>query len=187
MAILRCIGLLPLVLICSACGVASQPKSSQTVAAYEIPLPTEAERAEFLSLLSAVAEAEGLHVDSADPEYLRRTAEIMPAAEMTIHAAVWRGTEDDDSEAVIMDQQGHLGQVWIMFSKGKNPELGRQFRDKAMERILERWPQTLSLPIMPSGAIPLHEDLVRTPTGYQVKSSAEAKYSDPDSASDRGR
>jgi len=187
MAILRCISLLSLLLICSACGVAPQPESSQTVAAYEIPLPTEAERTEFLSLLSAVAETEGLHVDSADPRELRRTAEIMPVAEMSIHAAVWRGTEDDDSEAVIMDQKDHLGQVWIMFSKGEKPELARRFRDKAMERIFERWPETLSLPIMPSGTIPLHEDLVRTPAGYEVKSSEEAKYSDPESDSGSAR
>jgi hypothetical protein len=177
---MRWIAVAALALNCAACGVAPQPESSETVAAFEIPLPTESERAEFLALVSEVAEAEGLHVDAATPDELRQTANAIPEAEMTIHAAVWRGTEDNDSEAAIMDQADHLGGVWIMFSKGEAPALARRFRDRAMNKITQRWPTTLSLPIMPNGAIPLSDDLVRTPTGYEVKPSAAAKYAASD-------
>jgi len=44
-----------------------------------------------------------------------------------------------------------------------------------MREIMLHWPDTLALPIMPTGAIPLASDLVRTPTGYVVRPSAAHK------------
>jgi hypothetical protein len=163
--------------VIAGCVPAQQPESARTVAAYEVLLQSEQDRTEFLSVVSRVAEAEGLHLDSATLQELQRTAEIIPAAEMTIHAAVWRGSTDDDAEAVIMDGRDHLGQVWIMFSRGEDPRLATRFRERAMREIVARWPDTLSLPIMPNGAIPLHRDLVRTPDGYIVDPSAASRYS----------
>ena len=95
---------------------------------------------------------------------------------MTIYVAVWRGSKDDEVVASAMDKHDHLGQVWIMFSKGKDPTLTSRFRESAMREIMLRWPGTLSLPIMPTGAIPLHRDLVRTPNGYIVNPSEAHKY-----------
>ena len=169
--------------MCVACGVAQQPESAKTVAAFEISLPTKDERDEFLAVLRREAEAEGLHVDAADEQRLIQTGRDIPAAKMTLHAAVWRGTDDNESEAVIMDQADHLGRVWIMFSKGEDPRLASQFREKAVRAIFARWPDTLILPIMPTGAIPLHGDLVRTPKGYKVTTSAAAKYEVTDTKS----
>lgn len=163
--------------IVSAC-VVEQPESARTVAAYEVPLPSEQDRTEFLSVVSEVARAEGLHLDSATQQELRRTAETIPTAEMTVHAAVWRGETDDESEAVIMDQHDHIGQVWIMFSLGEDPQLATRFRERVMREITARWPETLSLPIMPNGVIPLHADLVRTPDGYIVDPAAAPKYAE---------
>lgn len=99
-----------------------------------------------------------------------------------MHAAVWRGSDDDEPLATIMDQADHIGQVWIMFSKGEDPAVNRRFQDRAMHAILDRWPNTLTLPIMPSGAIPLHRDLVRTPTGYEVNPAAASKYEPQETA-----
>jgi hypothetical protein len=45
-----------------------------------------------------------------------------------------------------------------------------------MHDIMLHWPGTMTLPIMPTGAIPLHGDLVRTPTGYIVKPSEAPRY-----------
>lgn len=45
-----------------------------------------------------------------------------------------------------------------------------------MRQIMLRWPHTLSLPIMPTGAIPLHRDLIRTPNGCVVKPSEAHRY-----------
>ena len=50
------------------------------------------------------------------------------------------------------------------------------FRERAMHEIMLRWPITLSLPIMPTGAMPLPRDLVRTPNGYVVDPSEAHKY-----------
>jgi hypothetical protein len=173
---MRLIAALWLLLMCSACGVAAQPEGAKTVAAFEIPLPTERERAEFIAIVRDAAEAEGHHLDAADEEELRDTASAIPEARMTVHAAVWRGSDDDEPLATIMDQADHLGLVWIMFSKGEDPDLNRRFQERAMKAIMNRWPNTLSLPIMPNGAIPLHGDLVRTPTGYEVSPAEASKY-----------
>jgi hypothetical protein len=146
------------------------------VAAFEVPLQSEADRTEFLAVLRAAAKAEGMHVDAASREQLESEAKVSPQFEMTVNAAVWRGANDDEAIASAMDQHDHLGQIWITFSKGKDPTLSSRFRERAMHEIMLRWPSTLSLPIMPTGAIPLPRDLVRTPNGYVVNPSEAHKY-----------
>ena len=69
-----------------------------------------------------------------------------------------------------------LGQVWIAFFRGTDPTLNNRFRESAMREIMRRWPDTLSLPIMPTGAIPLHRDLIRTANGYVVNPAEAHKY-----------
>ena len=165
-------------LACAGCGVAEQPESAKTVAAYEVPLPSAADKARFLNLMSAEAEASGFHVDAATPEELATMSQVSP---VTFSAAVWRGEDDDESIASAMDFQDRIGRVWIAFSLGQDPERSARFREKLVPKIKKQWPNTASLPIMPSGAIPLTEDLVRTPTGYAVKPSAAAKYQDIES------
>ncbi len=164
---------LALLLTCSACGVAPQLESARTVAAFEVPLPTASEREEFLALLRHEAEAEGFHVDASNAEELEFLSEITP---MTIHAAVWRGENDEESVASIMDQQDHLGRAWIMFAQGEEPERVARFREKIMRRIRRRWPGTLSLPIIPTGAIPNPYQLRRTDEGYKLRPEAISNY-----------
>lgn len=163
--------------VCASCGFTQRPED-RTVAAYEVPLPTEEARSAFLDLLRQDARAEGLHVDAATPEELAETAKVMPGAAMTIHAAIWRGEGDDQPEAVILDLD-HVGLAWIAFSAGKDEALARRFRERAVRRILQRWPQTLSLPVMPNGSIPLRRDLRRTAHGYEVDPREASKYGRP--------
>jgi len=172
---MRWIVTLAICVVVTGCG-AAQTESARTVAAFEVPLPSEADRSQFLSVLRAAAEAEGMHVDAATSNELEKMAKAIPGAEMTMSAAVWRGSNDDEVVASAMDQHDHLGQVWIMFSRGKDPTPTSRFRERAMREITLRWPGTLSLPIMPTGAIPLHRDLVRTPNGYIVNPSEPHKY-----------
>ena len=172
---MRWIVTLAICLVTTGCGVA-QPESARTVAAFEVPLTSEADRSQFLSVLRAAAEAEGMHVDAATSSQLKEMAKAGPEFEMTMDAAVWRGSNDDEAVASAMDQHDHLGQVWLMFSRGKDPAMATRFRERAMHDIMLHWPGTLSLPIMPTGAIPLHSDLVRTPTGYIVNPSESHKY-----------
>ena len=163
----------------SACGLVSQPESAQTVAAFEVPLLSPEERERFLAVLANVAEDHDMHVDAATPQELERRAKVSPLLRRTMSAAVWRGTEDDESTAVVMDGPDHLGQVWIAFFKGENPAVNSTFREAVMSEIKRDWPETLSLPIMPTGAIPLHGDLIREPEGYVVKPAEARKYGLP--------
>jgi hypothetical protein len=170
---------LVLAVICAViagCGEARQPESMKTVAAFEVPLPSEADRDQFLSVLRAAAEAEGMHVGATSQGDLEREAKASPNFKMTMNAAVWQGANDDEAVAIAMDQFDHLGQVWLMFLRGEDPTIAARFRERAMHEIMLHWPSTLSLPIMPTGAIPLRGDPNRTPTGYVVKPSETHKY-----------
>jgi hypothetical protein len=166
---------LGLSILCSACGAVEQPEWAETVAAYEVPLPTDADKGRFLELLKREAEAQGYHVDASTPHELEVLSEVSP---MTFSAAVWRGKDDAESIASAMDFKDHLGRVWIAFSRGQNVRRSAQFREALVPEIKSAWPETVSLPIMPSGAIPLTEDLIRTSSGYVVNPAAAAKYGD---------
>jgi hypothetical protein len=170
------IAFLAIYVFITACGPTPQPESARTVAAFEVPLQSAADRNQFLAVLRAAANADGMHVDAASRQELESEAKVSPKSAMTINAAVWRGSNDDEAIASAMDQFDHLGRVWITFSRGRDAALTSRFRENAMREIMLRWPDTLSLPIMPSGAIPLAQDLVRTPTGYVVNPSEAHKY-----------
>lgn len=162
-------------IICAACAVAEQPEWARTVAAYEVPLPTAADKARFLGLLKREAEGVGFHVDAATPEELKVLSEVSP---MTFSASVWRGEDDEESMLSAMDFKDRIGRVWIGFPRGQDPHRSTQFRERLVFKIRAIWPETASLPIMPSGAIPLIADLIRTPSGYVVNPAAAAKYND---------
>ena len=160
-----------LAFLCAGC-VAEQPESARTVAAFEVPLPTPSDKSEFLDLLRKEAEENGYHVDAASPTELVHMSAV---SRITFNAAVWRGN-DDEAIASAMDFQDHIGRVWLTFARGEDPESVRQFRDALLPHVVQRWPETSRLPLMPNGAIPLARDLVRTPSGYEVNPSAAAKY-----------
>ncbi|MFM6931640.1 MAG: hypothetical protein ACKOUT_05285 [Novosphingobium sp.] len=162
-----------LCLLCAGCGVAKQPEWSKTVAAYEVPLPTSEDKSRFLELLTKEAKAQGYHVDAATPQELKNLSEVSP---MTLSAAVWRGKDDEEAIASAMDFEDRIGRVWVTFSLGQDPVRSSRFKDKLVPEIKGIWPETRSLPIMPNGAIPLTNDLVRSPSGYSVKPAAASKY-----------
>ena len=167
---------LVLLLACSACGVAPQPKSARTVAAYEVPVSTKGDRDALINLLRPFAKAEGFHVDAATDEENKQLSNVSP---ITINATVWRGKNDDEPVASVMDGPDHIGLGWLTFSKSDEPERTARFRDRVMEQVRLRWPKTEALPIMPTGAIPLPRDLVLTSDGYRVKRAAASKYELP--------
>lgn len=156
-------------------GPPASPESGRTVAAFEVPLPSARDRQQFLDLLQRTAAAEGLHVDAATPVELEGMAGASPATARTIDAAVWRGKKDNYLEASVNDMM-QPGFAWITFSRGEDPALAQRFRERVMREAMEQWPGTLSLPIMPTGAIPLRTDLEATPNGYRVKPSAASRY-----------
>lgn len=162
-----------ILLACAGCSAMPQPESNRTVAAFEVPLPNAAERDAFLTLLRREAEVDGFHVDAATPDELRASSEVSP---ITLNATVWRGRDDEEIVASAMDYRDNLGRIWIAFPKGEDPSRFARFRQRLMQSVARRWPGTLSLPIMPTGAIPLPEDLIRTPTGYVVNPAAKARY-----------
>lgn len=168
--------LLPVLMAAASCGVATQPVSSETVAAYEVSLPLPADRAAFLAVLRDAARAEGAHLDAATDRELRETGVAIPQAKMTIYAAVWQGSEDEGSWATIMDQADHLGKVWVMFSRGEDELQASRFRVRTMRSIKARWPGTLSLPVINHRTIPLSRDLVKTPEGYRINPTAVSAY-----------
>jgi hypothetical protein len=164
-----------LALLFTSCAAFAQEESTRAAAAFEVPLPTEDDKAEFIALLQKASEASGYHVDAASPYELRQMSEVSP---ITLNATVWRGN-DEEVVASAMDLYDHIGRVWLSFFKGKDADRLAMFRAALISQIERRWPGTASLPIMPTGTIPLPSDLIRTPSGYEVKPSARQKYQLP--------
>lgn len=160
--------------LCASCGVQAQPEWARTAAAYEVPLPTAADKKQFLNLLRKEAGAHGYHVDAATPHELAVQSQVSP---ITLNASVWRGDDDDESMASAMDFEDRIGRVWITFPRGQDPQRSTGFRERLVSKLKTGWPNTASLPIMPNGAVPLTADLIRAPSGYVVNPAAAAKYS----------
>ena len=124
-------------------------------------------------LLREQASTFGYHVDSAKPEELRQLSEVSP---ITMNLAVWRGANDEEPVASAMDLPNNLGRIWLSFSKGSDPAKVVAFRKAVMAQVMQRWPDTRSLPVLAGRTIPLPEDLERTADGYRLKDSAKARY-----------
>ncbi len=152
-----------------------QPESARTVAAFEVPLTTSVDRADFLTILSAEAASEGLDVKVETEQEMERWAEMSPELRKSIHAIVYRGGDLRQTEARVSDQF-HFGHVWISFAQGEDPALARRFRNQLMSRTVERWPETLSVPVAETGSLPHKEDLVRRDHGYEIDPARLPEY-----------
>ena len=134
-----------------------QPESLRTVGAFEVPLTSAVDRADFLTILTTEAAAEGLDVEVEAAEEMERWAEMSPELRRSIDATVYRGGDLRRTEANVSDRS-HVGHAWISFTQGEDPALARRFRDRLMSRTIERWPETLSVPISQTGSLPNKED-----------------------------
>ena len=152
-----------------------QPESAKIVAAFEVPLTTPVDRADFLTILTAEAATEGLDLKVETAEEMERWAEMSPELRRSIHAIVYRGGDFRQTEARVSDQF-HFSYVWMSFSQGEDPALARRFRERLMSRIAERWPETLSVPVTQTGELPLKNDLVRSDHGYEIGPAKMAGY-----------
>lgn len=161
-----------------------QPVSIRFVAAVEIPLRTPADRSDLLAMLRRHASASGLHVDDGSQAWreLQRNAPDLPAfARRTLSVGVWRGEGDDDLE-VSADDTGHEGRAWVIFSRGKQPELATRTRQGLLGAIARRWPGARRLPVLPSGGLPLAGDLRLGPGGYRIARAAASSYRLPETS-----
>lgn len=158
-----------------ACQPVPQPESLRTVAAFEVPLTSADERADFLAILAADAAAEGLDVHVETAAQMERRAAMSPDLRESIRATVYRRGDLRQTEAQVSDQF-LLGYVWISFNQGENPALAQRFRDRLMSRVVERWPETLIVPVSPTGSIPFKKDLVRGDHGYEIDPAKMAGY-----------
>lgn len=153
-------------------------ESVRTVAAIEVPLRGEADRADLLSLLQRHAARSGLHVDDGSEEWRQFEQEanlIAPQDRLTFNVGVWRGDDDGEIEASAGDRF-HAGRVWVIFPRGSQPDRSRRFREPLIAEITRRWPESQRIPILPWGGLPHARDLVLTGDGYRIARSAAADY-----------
>ena len=163
-----------------ACSPVSQ-ESVRTVAAIEVLVTDPADRAALLAMLRRHAGQAGLHVDDGSVEWRRFEAEanmIAPADRKTIYVGVWRGENDDEAE-ILVDDSFHPGRAWVTFPRGEQPERSTRVREPLLAEIRRRWPNARSLPILPSGGLPLAGDLVPVGDTYRVARSAAGRYALP--------
>jgi len=164
--------------ICSACSAPDQ-ETVRTVAAIEVPFNSPADHADLVSILRRHASADGdMHVDDVSDSWRKFEAEngpTLPGGKGTIYAGVWRGANDDELIADISDM-GHPGRVWVTFVKGEHVARATRFRQGVLADIRGRWPDAKAIPVLPSGGVPLAEDLVLTAQGYQINPAVAPNY-----------
>jgi len=128
-----------------------QPESLKTVAAYSVPLASEKDRNDFLEILRATARGQGMHVDAAPREWLEATAKDVPAASMTIHAAVWKDPNDKEPVADVMDL-GHLNDAWLSSQRERTPNSTLNFEIVSCRRSCAGGPIRYPSPSCPPTA-----------------------------------
>lgn len=174
---------LVLALACGAC--VPDQRSVRTVEAVEIPLKSNTDRSDLVTLLRRHASVDGtMHVDDGTKnwrEFERQNGPTLPGGKGTIFVGVWRG-KDDDEPVAAADDMGHPNRAWLTFARGVDADRATRFREAVMADVRERWPDARSLPIMPTGAIPLPQDLKLTDSGYKVARNAAANYELPPSS-----
>jgi hypothetical protein len=161
----------------AGCSVADQ-ESVRTVAAIEIPLREQADRAALIGLLQRHAKRAGLHVDDVSEkwrEFERQANQISPQDRVTFNVGVWRGTDDDENE-MVADDRFHPGRVWVTFPRGSEADRSRRFSEPLIAEIRQRWPEAKMLPILPWGGLPHARDLVLVGGDYRIARSAAVDY-----------
>jgi len=174
---MRTAAILVSVIATAGCATAVS-REQKPIAAIEVSTATQADKADLVSILKRLAPRFGFHVDDVSDrwrEFGKQTKGVPPPAMKTLYVGVWNGKDDKDFIASV-DDGGHNGRAWITCYSGTRPEAGRQFWMSLRSMIHRRWPNARNIPILPSGALPLAEDLRLTPDGYKVVRSAAARY-----------
>lgn len=170
-------------LLLAACGPVDQT-NVRTVAAIEVMLREESNRADLLAILRKHAVKAGdLHVDDVSAKWraFEDSSRLPRDMHSTFYVGVWRGADDDEAFAHASDRS-HIGRVWLTFPRGAQPERHRRFREPLIAEIRSRWPHARPVPIMPTGALPHAHDLVWTPRGYRVLRAKAGGYGLPPSS-----
>jgi hypothetical protein len=158
---------------------------ARTVAAIEIPLKADTDRRDLVTILRRHAAADGtIHVDDVTSrwrEFEAQNGPTLPGGKGTIFVGVWRGANDDELIADV-DDMGHPGRAWVTFVKGKDIARAARFRQAVLADIIRRWSDAKSIPVLPSGGVPLPQDLTLTPSGYKITPGASATYELPKSS-----
>jgi hypothetical protein len=58
-----------------------------------------------------------------------------------------------------------------VFSRGAQPALATRLRERLSAAIMRRWPDARRVPVLPSGGLPLANDLRPTAEGYEIDPS----------------
>lgn len=167
-----------LLLALSACSAHAVSDDQPPIAAIEVLTPASDDRADLIALLRQAAPKQGFHVDDGSEQWrdFAKVAKDLPLpARKKLYAGIWSGKDDDDFIAMA-DDGGHNGRSWITVYSGKHGAAAKRFWVDLKAQLIRRWPAARTVPILPSGALPLSDDLQLTPRGYRIKRSAAAKY-----------
>jgi hypothetical protein len=151
--------------------------------ALEVTISSASDRADLIAILRRETAFDSeLHVDDATERwqqlYAASDKDGRPAhssTRSTINVGVWRGADDEDPVAQVNDR-GHLGRAWVMFSDYEGSAKNDSARARLIAALRRRWPDARDIPVMPNGAYPLANDLVWTGRAYIVKAERTSAY-----------
>jgi hypothetical protein len=142
------------------------------VRAIEVPIRNDIDRKNLRDIMKRHGDVHGLHfVDTsaswqaAPPEFKKK-----------LYFALDRPLKGREEWEVTAKDDGKGADPWVVFFYGVDPPKAKVSRDLLVAAVREGFPDLLEVPIMPSGALPLRQHLIRTPAGYEVRPDRAAAY-----------
>ena len=171
-----------LALLALVCGCSHPTGDSwKPIAIIEVPVRTYADHHDLVAIMRRMAVSNGMHVDDDSEKWIAFENSQPPKERNTavsIYVGIWRGSQDDDLEAGVSDMF-HVGRAWVSFYQGGHVDFPADKREQVLAGIMQRWHDARLVPILPSGAEPLAEDLRLTSGGYKIAASAGPNYGLP--------
>lgn len=157
------------------CGWVLRPvdqTSIRQVRAVEVPIRSATDREDLKNIMKRHGDKYGLHFVDTTASWQAAPPELRK----TLYFALDRPVKQREEWEITAEDEGKGTDPWIVFFYGVDPPRAKASRDLLVSALRERFPNLLDVPIMPTGALPLRQDLIRTQAGYEVRPDRAADY-----------
>lgn len=141
--------------------------------AVEVPLDPKAS-GQLARVLEQAAKQEGFFFRDSSA-YMRATTE----GQFTVHMTMFRPLEGEKEWPEVQIQAEGDHSPWVLFlppAEERYAAATARTRQRILAALRERWPNLRKIPILPSGGVPLADDVVLTSRGYKVVANRASDY-----------
>lgn len=165
--------LLLIMCLASACGTGRTLRYADAV---EVPIDPN-ESAQLSALLEDAAKRERFFFRD-DSAYMNETTN----GQLTVHMTLFRPLEGEKEWPEVKVQAEANHSPWVLFlppAEERYAEPTASTRQRILSALRARWPNLRTVPILPSGGVPLSQDVVWTRDGYKVAPEKASGYELP--------